>query len=130
MGVEYGKMHPTCQGQTKPWKERNSMENAQIVEEKVKKTPIGMFGVVLPPKALDTIASRKLSLYIEQRLNWVEDGLMKLIDLALSDSCKLSDYLRLVYPTTYRLRSARTTPVASASRSSFAFATCSGALRS
>ena len=98
MGVEYGKMHPTCQGQTKPWKERNSMENAQIVEEKAKKTPIGMFGVVLPPKALDTIASRKLSLYIEQRLNWVEDGLMKLIDLALSDSCKLSDYLRLVYP--------------------------------
>ena len=74
------------------------MENVQNTDDNVKKTPIGRYGVVLPPKALDTIASRKLSLYIEQRLNWVEDGLMKLIDLALSDSGKLSDYLRLVYP--------------------------------
>ena len=74
------------------------MGNELNFEKYADKKPIGRYGIVLPPKALDTIASRKLSLYIEQRLNWVEDGLMKLIDLALSDTGKLSDYLRLVYP--------------------------------
>lgn len=74
------------------------MGNELNFEKYADKKSIGRYGIVLPPKALDTIASRKLSLYIEQRLNWVEDGLMKLIDLALSDTGKLSDYLRLVYP--------------------------------
>lgn len=74
------------------------MENLDNGDEKLQRTPIGRFGIVLPPKARETIESRKLTLYIQQRLNWVEDGLMTFIKQAMSDTGRLSDYLRLVYP--------------------------------
>lgn len=66
-------------------------------DEKARKS-LGRFGVVLPPKAIETIQSRELTLYIQQRLNWVEDGIITFIKQALSDEGRLSDYLRLTYP--------------------------------
>ena len=74
------------------------MEIFGVESEVNSNLPIGRFGVVLPPKACETIASRKLTLYIQQRLNWVEDGLITFIDQALATEGRLSDYLRLTYP--------------------------------
>ena len=60
--------------------------------------PIGRYGISLTCKAAHVMDSRRLTLYIQGWLGWVEDAIHVVIDQLLFGDGRVSDFFRYAYP--------------------------------
>lgn len=70
--------------------------------------PLGPYRIVLPLKARKALAARDFTLFMMNRLNWVEDGIRVVLRVILTGEGKTSDYLRIAYPETFAERQKKT----------------------